>query len=796
MARDDRNGAVRHTEVAPADENRGAAPAGRLTATVRSGSGTVRTGQPATLRHRSASEGRPGPWSAPRPRPRRGRRPATGCGRRPSDGSGRPRRRCAFGGARARRGVPARNIGSSASALPSSSWYEPDDLQETYGCLTPHGLLDGDGRNGSRRAVIDEHRDHLGRLPRRVAEPVGVTKGRRHAITIRRPDRSAAGPKVPRSRRPAMARPAAHAYDRPRGSSGRDALHLVVMAGCPVARSGRPGRRAESTRSAPRASSQDRMRQLLDAVVAMSADLDLAEVLGRIVESATALVDARYGALGVISSDGERLVEFVTRGVSTEERAKIGHPPRGHGILGLLIRDPQPRRLHDIAEHPDSYGFPPNHPRDAHLPRHARPDPRRGLRQPLHGREAGSRGASPTRTRPSSWRSPPRPVSRSRTPGCSTPASASGDGRTPSPRSPSSSWNARTRTPRSASWRATPSCSAGPPRASWRSSDNDGGARGARRTPRATTRADRSPRPQGSWPPMWTEVPVGEAADPAGAGAPRPRRPPWRQEIIAAIGPAGARADRGPAPAPGPRRRAASSSSPGTRRRKACPGESMPSLTDFAQQAGLALLAGRAQRDRALMALLDDRDRIARDMHDHVIQRLFATGLSLQSAARLATHPAVQPRIDDAVDDIDAAIKEIRQAIYQLHRPVRPAETSERLEALAGSFAEALGLRPDARHRGSGRRAGAGRRVRRARRGAGGTGQRGEARRRRAARCARHGGRRVGMRRGLRRRRGVDPRRARGGLVNLAERAAARGGTFEILPESPRGTVLRWRAPR
>ena len=104
------------------------------------------------------------------------------------------------------------------------------------------------------------------------------------------------------------------------------------------------------------------MRQLLDAVVAMSADLDLAEVLGRIVESATALVDARYGALGVISSDGERLVEFVTRGVSAEERARIGHPPRGHGILGLLIRDPQPRRLQDIAEHPDSYGFPPNHP--------------------------------------------------------------------------------------------------------------------------------------------------------------------------------------------------------------------------------------------------------------------------------------------------------------------------------------------------------------------------------------------------------------------------------------------------
>ena len=104
------------------------------------------------------------------------------------------------------------------------------------------------------------------------------------------------------------------------------------------------------------------MSQLLDAVVAVSADLDLDEVLGRIVESAASLVDARYGALGVISADGERLVEFVTRGFSEEQRAEIGDPPRGHGVLGLLIRDPQPRRLQDIATHPDSYGFPANHP--------------------------------------------------------------------------------------------------------------------------------------------------------------------------------------------------------------------------------------------------------------------------------------------------------------------------------------------------------------------------------------------------------------------------------------------------
>ena len=117
-------------------------------------------------------------------------------------------------------------------------------------------------------------------------------------------------------------------------------------------------------------------------------------------------------------------------------------------------------------------------------------------------------------------------------------------------------------------------------------------------------------------------------------------------------------------------------------------------LTDFAQQAGLALLAGRSQRDRSLMAMLDDRDRIARDMHDHVIQRLFATGLSLQSAAHMASHLTLQPRVDAAVDDIDAAIKEICQAIYQLHRPVRSDEMSDRLKALTASFTQHLGFAP------------------------------------------------------------------------------------------------------
>ena len=108
--------------------------------------------------------------------------------------------------------------------------------------------------------------------------------------------------------------------------------------------------------------SQERLRALLDAVVGIGADLDLNSTLDRIVTAACELAGARYGALGVVGPDGKRLVRFITHGVTDEEIAAIGPYPEGHGILGLLIEHPEPIRLHDLAEHPTSYGFPANHP--------------------------------------------------------------------------------------------------------------------------------------------------------------------------------------------------------------------------------------------------------------------------------------------------------------------------------------------------------------------------------------------------------------------------------------------------
>ena len=104
------------------------------------------------------------------------------------------------------------------------------------------------------------------------------------------------------------------------------------------------------------------LHQLLDAVVTIGSDLDLPTMLRRIVTSAVDLVDARYGAPGVLDESRTRLTQFITVGIDDEGRQAIGQLPEGHGILGLLIVDAKPLRLPDLTKHPDSFGFPPHHP--------------------------------------------------------------------------------------------------------------------------------------------------------------------------------------------------------------------------------------------------------------------------------------------------------------------------------------------------------------------------------------------------------------------------------------------------
>jgi signal transduction histidine kinase len=107
---------------------------------------------------------------------------------------------------------------------------------------------------------------------------------------------------------------------------------------------------------------RDRLRALLDAGIALSSELSLDALLQKTVEAAVALTGARYAALGVIDESRNGLERFVQTGIDPATHAAIGELPRGRGILGLLIEDARPLRLHDLSEHPASTGFPPHHP--------------------------------------------------------------------------------------------------------------------------------------------------------------------------------------------------------------------------------------------------------------------------------------------------------------------------------------------------------------------------------------------------------------------------------------------------
>jgi signal transduction histidine kinase len=110
------------------------------------------------------------------------------------------------------------------------------------------------------------------------------------------------------------------------------------------------------------ATTQERLERLVVTTSALIGEVSIEAVLQRVVEAAAEFIGARYAAVGVLAPDGRLLESFTTHGVDAERRALIGAPPRGHGILGLVIREARPIRLPDLTRHPDSYGFPPHHP--------------------------------------------------------------------------------------------------------------------------------------------------------------------------------------------------------------------------------------------------------------------------------------------------------------------------------------------------------------------------------------------------------------------------------------------------
>jgi signal transduction histidine kinase len=446
---------------------------------------------------------------------------------------------------------------------------------------------------------------------------------------------------------------------------------------------------------------QERLAALLDAVMAVTADLELAEVLTRIVHSACELVDAKYGALGVLGADREHLVEFVTQGITEGEREAIGPLPRGHGVLGLLIHEARPRRLPDIVGHPGSHGFPPNHPPMRSFlgtPIRIRGEvfgnlyltEKRGSEEFTSDDEsilvalAAAAGVAVDNAR--NFEAGRRQRRWLATAGAVTQLFLEG------------------RDERSAMHLlAERTCELSQAQLTMVALYDDVGD--------LVVRAVQAAKP-------------GQVADPRDVAAASDDglgrvllRAHWhelitaREPVLLVTRPGDRASDSlandvralGASDPHGPTALvpitvgddemgvlAVAWSSTAER----FVDDVVPHLATLAQQMGMALVAARGQNYRSLVAVLEDRDRIARDMHDHVIQRLFATGLSLQSISPLAEHPTVRARLDEAVDNLDAAIKDVRLTIFALHRAKPTRELREEIVELVRVSTESLGFAP------------------------------------------------------------------------------------------------------
>jgi signal transduction histidine kinase len=535
--------------------------------------------------------------------------------------------------------------------------------------------------------------------------------------------------------------------------------------------------------------SQERLGALLDAVMAVSSDLELSDVLSRIVQAACRLVDARYGALGVLGPDGEHLSEFITYGLTDEEREVIGELPRGHGVLGLLIRDPRPRRMRNIGEHPDSAGFPDGHPsmnsflgtpvriRD-HVFGNLYMSEKRGAVEFSLDDEAmltalaAAAGVAIENARlydqsrrEREWSATVSELTQTLLEGREVEAALV-------------FLTERARTLSQADMAAV--CLYEDSALIVRAVDSVHAVKGL-----GDQLADERWQDlmSGREPLLLIPAPEESLVGPAVMAA----------RELGGLEPGGPVAVV-PIAVGGAEIGLLIVGWPSSASAEAQATASLVNLTTFAQQAGLALEAANAQRDRARSALLEDRDRIARDMHDHVIQRLFATGLSLQSAARHADNPVTRERVEVAVDELDAAIKDIRNSIFALHRVDFGSGIRGQLDEIVASATTTTGFTPEFVVEGlliglpepvevdlvAVVREGLSNIARHAH----------------ATSARVH----VAVTKDLTveisdNGVGADPGVVRSGLRNLERRATASGGTFKVSANHPSGLILHWSVP-
>lgn len=418
--------------------------------------------------------------------------------------------------------------------------------------------------------------------------------------------------------------------------------------------------------------------RLLEAMLVVTSGLELDVTLRSIVQTAISLVDARYGALEVHDPDG-RILEFVYEGVDERTVHAIGQLPAGLGVVGVLMDDPRPLRLDDIASHPASVGFPVNHP------------PMRtflGVPVGVQGDVFGNLYLTE--------KANGQPFSEDDEVLLQALAAAAGiaiaNARLYAQATARQSWIEATRDI------ATELLSGAEPTTVFRLIAEEVSKLTGAESALVAVPLDDTP---GS---AVRELLVVETVGAAAAGAHGETIPmagtaigevftervPRQVDRITLPG-----LDRGLAACPAlvlPLRTADAVAGVVVvlRRRTSVPFSTgdLDMMAAFADQAALAWQLATSQRRMHELDVMTDRDRIARDLHDHVIQRLFAVGLSLQSTIGRVQSPEVRQRLDTAVDDLQAIIGEIRTTIFDLHGGSSSVtRLRQRLESAVAQFA-------------------------------------------------------------------------------------------------------------
>jgi signal transduction histidine kinase len=535
---------------------------------------------------------------------------------------------------------------------------------------------------------------------------------------------------------------------------------------------------------------RDRVYSLLEAVVAVGTNLDLEMVLKQIVEAAITLVRARYGALGIIG-EGGRLVEFVPVGLADDQIAGIHHWPEGRGLLGALITDPRPMRLANISASPNSSGFPSGHPpmrTFLGVPVRVRDEVYGNLY--LTEKEGGAdfdeedeallvalaAAAGVAIDNAKLYEEARRQQRWLR-------ASSEVTRRLLSGAAPDDVLALVTQQALEMSGADLVALALPTPDRQQLVIQHAAGA-GA---PEALglvlpVSASVSGQVLSSGEPVTLHDFINDERVADAARAHMPLGP----AIVLPLGALGAPGDV----------RGVFTVGRDTGGIPLAP-EAVEMVQTFAAQAGIALELAEHRQDAERLAILSDRDRIARDLHDLVIQRLYATGMSLQGAMPLLDRPEAATRVSSAVDALDETIREIRSAIFSLQSRGESKQQGLRSQVLGvvDQMTAALGFAPALRLVGpldEAVPADAGEQMLSALREA-------------LSNAARHAAAsrvdvtvEVGAELILRVRddgTGMGPTTRRSGLANMAERATELGGKLIIEPAEGGGTQLDWRVP-